>query len=173
MEMIIECCREIQSSTGHETRRVFARVGESLTDALDKIRAHETRMNKTHEQQVMALNQITQRKKGLATELRAVIDRVKAMDYESKDLSNAIHAKEHDYEEKMRDATGQAQLQKIKQAIVELKAEVRNDSLQEGVMNNLLFSCAGMRRGQHHLYDEMADPVKVSETGTKNNTEEA
>ena len=102
-----------------------------------------------------------------------MIDRVKAMDYESKDLRNAIHAKEHDYEEKMRDATGQAQLQKLKQAIVELKAEVRNDSLQEGIMNNLLFSCAGMRRGQHHLYDEMADPVKVSETGTKNNTEEA
>ena len=39
-------------------------------------------------------------------------------------------------------------------------------------MNNILFSCAEMRRGKHHLYDEMVDPVKVSGTGTKNNTEE-
>mmetsp|Transcript_24697 Transcript_24697/g.33030 ORF Transcript_24697/g.33030 Transcript_24697/m.33030 type:complete len:142 (+) Transcript_24697:1655-2080(+) len=140
---------------------------------LDKIRMHEMRMNKQNHSQVVTLNAITQKKKGLATELRAVIDRVKAMDYESKDLSNAISAKEHDYEEKMRDATGQAMLQKLKQAIAEIKVEVRNDILQEGVMNNILFSCAEMRRGQHHLYDEMADPVKVSETGTKNNTEEA
>ena len=106
--MILECCREIQSSCGPETRRVFARVGESLAAALDKIRARETRMNTQHGAQVATLNQITQKKKGLATELRAVIDRVKAMDYEGKDLSNAIQAKEHDYEEKLRDATGQA-----------------------------------------------------------------
>lgn len=104
--MIIELCQEIQSSLGSETRRVFARVGEALTDALEKIRTHEMSMNKSHNKQVRTLNQITQKKKGLATELRAVIDRVKGMDFESKDLSNAIHAKEGEYEEKMRDATG-------------------------------------------------------------------
>lgn len=43
----------------------------------------------------------------------------------------------------------------------------------EGIMNNVLFSNAVMRNGKHHLYDEMADPVKVSATGKKNNTEEA
>lgn len=45
--------------------------------------------------------------------------------------------------------------------------------LNEGVMNNTLFSCAGLRRGKHHLYDEKADPVQVSEPATKNNTAEA
>ncbi len=105
--------------------------------------------------------------------MRSVIDRVKAMDYESKDLNNAIHTKEHDYEEKMRDATGTALVSKLKLAIIAIKKELKEHSLEEGVMNSLLFSCAGMRRGQHHLWDEMADPVKVSGTETKNNTEEA
>lgn len=119
------------------------------------------------------LNMITQKKKGLATELRSVIDRVKIMDYESKDLSNAISSKEHEYEDRMRDASGTVMLSKLKQALKVLQAEVHSDRRDEGIMNNLLFSCAEMRRGKHHLYDEMADPVKVSETGTKNNTEEA
>ena len=105
--------------------------------------------------------------------MRAVIDRVKAMDFESKGLNNALHAKEHEYEERMRDATGSTLLSKLKEALQVLKHEVRNESRDEGVMNNLLFSCAEMRRGKHHLYEEMADPVKVSETGTKNNREEA
>ena len=39
-------------------------------------------------------------------------------------------------------------------------------------MNNMLFTCVAMRRGKHHLYEEMADPIKVSKTATKNNTEE-
>ena len=95
------------------------------------------------------------------------------MDYESKDLSNAIHTKEGEYEEKMRDATGQVMVNKLKTAIATLKSEVHEDTRNEAVMNNILFSCAEMRRGKHHLYDEMADPVKVSGTGTKNNTEEA
>lgn len=64
-------------------------------------------------------------------------------------------------------------LQKMKQAIATIKSEVAEDTRNEAVMNNILFSCAEMRRGKHHLYDEMADPVKVSGTGTKNNTEEA
>lgn len=102
-----------------------------------------------------------------------MIDRVKGMDYESKDLSNAIHTKEHLYEEKMNDATGSAQLTKLKQALGVLKRDVREQRLSEGTMNNLLFSSDTMRRGKHHLYEEMADPVKVSGTGTKNNTEEA
>ena len=99
--MIIECCQEIQSSLGEETRRVFSRAGAALSNALEKIRKHEMRMNKQHGNQVTKLNQITQKKKNLAIELRAVIDRVKSMDYESKDLSNAIATKEGEYEEKM------------------------------------------------------------------------
>ena len=95
------------------------------------------------------------------------------MDYESKDLSNALHTKEHEYEERMRDASGTALVSKLKKAITTIKAELKEHSMNEGIMNNLLFSCAGMRRGKHHLYDEMADPVQVSRTETKNNTEEA
>ena len=48
---------------------------------------------------------------------------------------------------------------KLKQAIGVLKQELKKNTIDEGIMNNMLFSCAGMRRGQHHLYDEMADPV--------------
>lgn len=72
---------------------MFARVGESLSDNLETIRKHERRINVSQQKQVVVLNDITQRKKLLATELRSVIDRVKGMDYESKDLSNAVHTK--------------------------------------------------------------------------------
>jgi len=69
------------------------------------------------------------------------------MDYESKDLNNAIHTKDHDYEEKMRDATGTALVSKLKLAITEMKKELKEHALEEGVMNSLLFSSVGMRRG--------------------------
>ena len=95
------------------------------------------------------------------------------MDFESKDLSNAIHAKEHDYEERMKDASGTAIVAKLKKAIIEIKGELKEATMNEGMMNNLLFSAEAMRRGKHHLYDEMADPVKVKGTETKNNTEGA
>ena len=98
-------------------RKVFARVGETLSDELTKIRRHEHRINRDQNAQIISLNGITQKKKGLATELRAVIDRVKAMDFESKGISNAIHAKDHEYEEKLKDATGTALVSKLKQAI--------------------------------------------------------
>lgn len=172
LEMIIELCHEIQSSCEHNVRKVFARVGETLADELTKIRRHEQRINRDQNAQIISLNGITQKKKGLATELRAVIDRVKAMDFESKGLSNTIHTKDHEYEEKMKDASGTAMVAKLKQAIAVLKGEVRENSLSEGMMTNLLFACEGMRRGKHHLWEEMADPVKVSETGTNNNTEQ-
>ena len=70
LEMIIELCREIQSSLSYDVRRVFARVGETLSDQLEVVRGHEQRINVSQQSQVAALNAITQRKKGLATELR-------------------------------------------------------------------------------------------------------
>lgn len=69
-------------------RKVFARVGETLADQLETIRKHEQRINASQQNQVSKLNEITKKKKGLATELRSVIDRVKAMDYEAKSLNN-------------------------------------------------------------------------------------
>ena len=94
-----------------------------------------------------SLNEITQKKKGLATELRSVIDRVKGMDYDAKNLNNAVHAKNHEYEDKMKDASGTAQVSKLKKAMMTLKEEMKEHTLNEGVMNNLLFTCAGMKRG--------------------------
>ena len=85
------------------------------------MRRHEIRINRNQQEEVKRLNEITQRKKGLATELRAVIDRVKAMDYESKDLTNECQAKSSEYEEKMRDATGNVALTRLKQAVHSLK----------------------------------------------------
>ena len=181
--MIIECCKEIQSSCGYESRKIFARVGDKLSSDLETIRRHETRINRNQQKQITTLNSITQRKKGLATELRSVIDRVKKLDYEGKDLSNAVHTKEHEYEERMRDASGGAQVSKLKKAIAAIKLEVKEHIVNEGVMNSVLFTCAGMRRGKHHLFDELADPVaaaagsagakRVKGTATKNNTEVA
>ena len=40
--------------------------------------------------------------------MRQVIDRVKAMDYEAKTLNNTIHQKNHEYEDKAKDASGGA-----------------------------------------------------------------
>ena len=97
------------------------------------------------------------------------------MDYDAKSLNNEIHMKNHDYEDKMKDASGGAMVSKLKKAIAALKEETKKNTMDEGIMNSLLFSCAGMKRGQHHLYDEMVDPVQgvSSATGTKNNTQEA
>ena len=96
------------------------------------------------------------------------------MDYEAKTLNNQIYSKNHEYEEKAKDASGTAMVSKLKQAIAVIKQELKKNTLDEGIMNSMLFSCAGMKRGQHHLYDEMADPVQVSSaTGTKNNTKAA
>ena len=69
------------------------------------------------------------------------------MDYDAKNLNNAVHAKNHDYEDKMKDASGTAQVSKLKATLKILKEEMKEHTLNEGVMNNLLFSCAGMKRG--------------------------
>ena len=76
-----------------------------------------------------------------------MIDRVKGMDYDAKSLNNAVYAKNNDYEDKMRDASGGAMVSKLKQAIAVMRQEMKKQTLDEGVMNSLLFSCAGMRRG--------------------------
>ena len=69
------------------------------------------------------------------------------MDYDAKNLNNAVHAKNHEYEDKMKDASGTAQVSKLKAALKILKEEMKDHTLNEGVMNSLLFSCAGMKRG--------------------------
>jgi hypothetical protein len=53
----------------------------------------------------------------------------------------------HEYEDKMKDASGGAMVSKLKKAIETLKEELKKQTLDEGVMNSILFSCAAMRRG--------------------------
>ena len=88
-----------------------------------------------------------------------------------------MHAKNHDYEDKLKDASGTALVGKLKKAIASLKEDLKKQKLDEGIMNSILFSCAAMRRGQHHLYDEIASPVQAATSGAsgtnKNNTEAA
>lgn len=98
---------------------------------------------------------------------------MKQLDFENKEVQNALITKENWYEEKMKDLTGGGQVKAIKQAIQTLNVTIKEQRLNEGVMDNALFSCAGMRHGKHHLYEEMADSVKVAAKKTTNNTEEA
>lgn len=69
------------------------------------------------------------------------------MDYESKDISNEVHTKEHEYEERMKDASGTAQVTKLKKALITIKAELKEHTMNEGIMNSLLYSSSVMRRG--------------------------
>ena len=58
-----------------------------------------------------------------------------------------MHTKEHEYEERMKDASGTAQVTKLKKALVTIKAELKEHTMNEGIMNSLLYSSAVMRRG--------------------------
>ena len=138
-----------------------------------KIRKHEQRINRDNKTQIETLNYLTQTKKDLASQLRSVIETVKRLDYQHKELQNQMAAKEHDYDEKLQDVSGKGKVTKLKQALMELKIELKTMYQNEGIINSTLFSNKVQRGGQHKLYDELSDPIKVSATGTKNNTEEA
>ena len=106
-------------------RKVFAKAGESMEDELKQIRKLERRINLQHEKQILKLDKIIQNKKMLATELRKIIDSVKQLDYDNKEIQNSLAAKENTIEEKMKDLTGGVQVQKIKEAIFKLKVSDR------------------------------------------------
>ena len=106
-------------------RKVFAKAGEPMEDELKQIRKLERRINLQHEKQILKLDKIIQNKKMLATELRKIIDSVKQLDYDNKEIQNSLAAKENTIEEKMKDLTGGVQVQKIKEAIFKLKVSDR------------------------------------------------
>ena len=58
-----------------------------------------------------------------------------------------MHTKEHEYEERMKDASGTAQVTKLKKALVTIKDELKEHTMNEGVMTSVLFSSSVMRRG--------------------------
>jgi hypothetical protein len=86
----VELCRDIQGSIHHDVRKIFAKVGEQLTEDLAQIRKHELRINSSQQKHISHLNSITTNKKALAVELRQIIDTVKALDYENKSLQNEL-----------------------------------------------------------------------------------
>lgn len=125
-ELIVDLCKDIQGAIHQDVRRVFATVGNQLTDELANIRRHELRINSSQQQHVAHLNTITTNKKGLAGELRQIIDTVKALDYDSKSLQNELSKVQNAYDEKLKDVTGTGQTAKIKEALGAIKVSNSN-----------------------------------------------
>ena len=88
-------------------------------------------------------------------ELRALIDSVKHLDFSNKDLTNQINQINNRYEELAEDLNGERHLLRVKTALVKVKNETKESSLNEGIVQNMLFSCSQMRAGKHHLYDDV------------------
>lgn len=120
-ELIVELCEDIKESLHGDTRKVFQRAGEQLTQDCEFIRKHEMRINQNSQQQIQQLNSITGTKKKLAVELRQIIDKVKGLDFENKNLSNETQTLRHRYEEKAKDLSGSGQVSRLKTAITALK----------------------------------------------------
>ena len=86
--------------------------------------------------------------------MRALIDSVKQLDFSNKDITNQINQVNNRYDELVADANGEKHLTRIKKALIKLKNYIKDTSLNEGVVQNTLFSCSQMRSGKHHLYDD-------------------
>ena len=158
-ELIVDLCKEIKDTCGPDVRGVFARSAETLEDQLSFVRKHEQRINQHNAAAITQLNQITQRKKGLAQELRALIDVVKRQDFENKELQNKAKTLDHQYEEAVADIGGQRQLKRLKAALGALKQSLKDLTLNEGILSSTLFSCAARAKtGKHHLFDELDEP---------------
>ena len=65
---------------------MFAKVGESLESDLQFVRKHEIRINENNAKSIGELNSIAGKKRSLANELRKLIEVVKHMDYNNKNL---------------------------------------------------------------------------------------
>ena len=87
--------------------------------------------------------------------MRALIDSVKQLDFQNKDLQNELLQINNKYEELSQDLNGERHLKRVKSAMVQIKKEIRDVSLNEGVVLNTLFTCTQMRAGKHHLYDDV------------------
>ena len=167
IELIVELCRDIKDTCHQDVRKIFAKVAEKLEDDLGFIRKHEMRINQNNTDSILQLNKITLQKKELAIELRALIDSVKQLDYQNKDVQNKLIQVNNRYEDLARDAGGERHLKLVKTAMVKLKKDIKDSSLNEGVVLNTLFSCNQMRNGKHHLYDDALMNNTPDETAPK------
>lgn len=105
-------------------------------------------------------------------ELRGLIDIVKQHDFLNKELQNRINQINNQYKELSADINGEKQLKRLKASLIELKGEIKEASLNEGVIENLLFSSTHMRAGKHHLYDDILPSPSVRGTADKPPDEE-
>ncbi len=55
----------------------------------------------------------------------------------------------------MADIGGQKTMNKLKQSIVYLKNEIKEYTLNEAIISNALYSNNNMKKGKHHLFDEL------------------
>ena len=106
LELIIEMCNDIKTSSHHEVRKVFEKSASNLEENLQYIRKNEIRINRLNEKAITELGQITQKKKKLATELRALINLVKEYDHENRELQSTIKQLQNSYDEKTEDLGG-------------------------------------------------------------------
>lgn len=95
-----------------------------MNDDLATIRRHESRINSQSEKDILHLNEITQNKKVLAVQLRQIIDSVKSLDYENKQIHNSLVSTQNSYDEKVKDLTGSGQVSRVKTAITKLKVSL-------------------------------------------------
>ena len=105
----------------------------------------EARISKDNASQIGQLNGITVKKRGLAVELREIIDTVKGLDVEHKNVVNELAKREHAFSEKMEDVTGGGHLRKLKTRLFRLRTQVEEATRTEGIMLQSLFACGGMR----------------------------
>ena len=97
IELIVDLCRDIKDTCHADVRKVFAKSAGKLEEDLTFIRKNELRINSNNAEAIAHLNKITLIKKNLALELRTLIERVKTLDYENKDLQNKINTLDVSY----------------------------------------------------------------------------
>lgn len=157
IDLIIEMCHDIRMSSTHDVRKVFQAASEKLDEDIQFIRKHEIRINRQNEQAINQLGDITKSKKALAKELRALIQKVKELDYRSKELQSNIHQVTNQISERMEDVGGQKQVSKIKQTLNSMKKEIKKSRFQEGMIVNSLFQfknkMSNVMKDKNHLYD--------------------
>lgn len=55
-------------------------------------------------------------------------------------------------------------MKRLKASIVQIKSSIKEYNLNEGVLQNTLFSCNYMKKGRHHLFDEIENNKQFDES---------
>ena len=94
----------------------------------------------------------------MAQELRSLISKVKDIDHENKELQSEIQALQNAFDEKMEDLGGQRQVKRVKESLIGLRKELKENTIMEGLMVQSLFNFKKhMDSGKNHLFDILDD----------------